>query len=88
MFTLDATIDAVQNGKKQIVNTFVQNEAIKEALVKFVDAQSEYTKKALKVGADTATALSQEATKLAQEAVKFDYAKAAEQFTKAFQAKK
>lgn len=88
MFTLDATIDAVQNGKKQFVNTFVQNEAVKEALVKFVDAQSEYTKKAVKVGMDTATTMGQEAAKLAQEAVKFDYAKFGEGFAKAFNAKK
>ena len=75
MFTLDATIDAVQNSKKQFVNTFVQNEAIKEALVKFVDAQAEYTKKAAKVGMDTATALSKESVKLVQEAAKFDLSK-------------
>lgn len=88
MFTLDATIDAVQNGKKQFVNTFVQNETIKEALVKFVDAQSEYTKKAVKVGMDTATSLGQETVKMFQEATKFDYAKFGEGFGKAFTAAK
>ncbi len=75
MFTLDATIDAVQNGKKQFVNAFVQNEAVKDALIKFVDAQAEYTKKAVKVGMDTATALSKESVKLAQDATKFDLSK-------------
>lgn len=88
MFTLDATIDAIQNGKKQFVNTFVQNESVKEALVKFVDAQSEYTKKAVKVGIDTATTLGQEVAKMAQEATKFDYAKFGEGFGKAFTAAK
>ena len=94
MFTLDATIDAVQNGKKTFVNTFVQNEAIAQALNNFVDAQSEYTKKAAKVGLDTVTVLTQEsikasraAYKTAQDAAKFEYSKFSDAFTKAFTAK-
>lgn len=88
MFTLDATIDAVQTGKKQFVNTFVQNETVKEALIKFVDAQTDYTKKASKVAVDTATTLGQEAVKMIQDASKFDYAKFGEGFAKAFAMKK
>ena len=84
MFTFDATIDAVQTGKKTLVNTFVQNEAVKETLVKFVDAQSDYTKKAAKVGLDTVTALSSEAVKLTQEALKFDYSKFNDSVTSAY----
>jgi hypothetical protein len=75
MFTLDATIDAVQNSKKQFVSTFVQNEAIAKALNSFIDAQAEYTKKATKVGIDTATSVAQETAKLVQEATKFDVSK-------------
>lgn len=75
MFTLDATIDAVQNSKKQFVSTFVQNEAIAKALNNFIDAQAEYTKKASKVGLDTATSVAQETAKLVQEATKFDFSK-------------
>jgi hypothetical protein len=85
MFTLDATIDAVQNGKKQIVNTFVQNETIAKALNDFVDAQSEYTKKAAKVGLDTFTTVTQEAVKTAQNTSKFDYTKFGEGIMKAYQ---
>ena len=44
MFTLDAAIDTVQNGKKQFVNTFVPNESIKETLNSFVDAQGKTRK--------------------------------------------
>ena len=88
MFTLDATIDAVQTGKKTFVKTFVQNEAIAEALTKFVDAQTDYTKKAVKVGTDTATTLASEAVKATQELSKFDYNKAMESFTKTFTPKK
>jgi hypothetical protein len=88
MFTLDATIDAIQTGKKTFVNTFVQNDTIKDSLIKFVDAQAEYTKKAAKVGMDAFTTVSSETLKVAQEAAKFDYIGAMEQFTKTFQPKK
>ena len=84
MFTFDAAIDAVQNGKKTFVNTFVQHEAIAKALNSFVDAQSEYTKKATKVGMDTATVLTQETVKAFRDAAKFDYAKFGEGVMKAY----
>ena len=85
MFTPDALIDTVQNGKKTFVNTFVQNEAARNAMVEFIDAQAEYTKKATKVGIDTVTTLTQEFVKSAQDAVKFDYAKFGEGIMKAYQ---
>jgi len=77
MFTADAFIDTVQTGKKTFVNTFVTNEATKDALVKFVDAQAEYTKKATKVGLDTVTTVTSEAVKAmaVQEVAKFDLTK-------------
>ncbi len=84
MFTLDATIDAVQGAKKQFVNTFVQNENVAKALNNFVDAQSEYTKKAAKTTMDTATSLTQEMVKGATELAKFDYAKFGEGVMKAY----
>ena len=85
MFTADAIIYTVQTGKKTIVNTFVTNEAVKESMIKFIDAQADYTKKASKVGMDTATTLTSEAMKQVQEVVKFDYVKAGQEFFKAFQ---
>jgi len=85
MFTADAIIDTVQTGKKTFVNTFVTNEATKEAMIKFIDAQADYTKRASKVGLDTATTLTSEAMKQVQEVVKFDYVKAGQEFFKAFQ---
>ena len=85
MFTSEALIDAVQNGKKTFVNTFVTNEAVKESMIKFIDAQADYTKRASKVGLDTATTLTSEAMKQVQEVVKFDYVKAGQEFFKAFQ---
>ena len=85
MFTSEAIIDAVQNGKKTWVNTFVTNDAIKEAMVNFVDTQADYTKKAAKVGQDTVTVLASEMVKSMQQATKFDYSKFGEGIMKAYQ---
>lgn len=40
-------IDAVQNGKKQLVNTFVTDAKFKAELNKLVDAQTQATKNAV-----------------------------------------
>ena len=88
MFTYDTVIDTVQTGKKQFVNTFIQNETVKNAMVTFIDAQADYTKKAVKVGMDTATSLTSEFIKVSQDAMKFDYSKFGEGFGKAFSAAK
>lgn len=88
MFTLDPVIDTVQTGKKTFVQTFVSNEAVAKALNSFIDAQTEYTKKAVKVASDTATVLAQETVKAVENAVKFDYVKFGEGVMKAYQAKK
>ena len=86
MFTADAIIDTVQTGKKTFVNTFVTNETIKDSMVKFIDAQAEYTKKASKVGMDTFTTVASESLKAVQEATKFDYVKFGEGIMKAYTA--
>ena len=89
MFALDTTIDAVQTAKKTFVNTaFANHEAVAKALNEFVDAQTDYTKKAVKAGTDTATKLSSEAVKLATEASKFDFVKATKDFSEKFSFKK
>jgi len=76
MFALDSTIDTIQTGKKMWVNTFVTNKAIAAAMNDFVDAQTEYTKKAVKTGTETATTFAEEVTKTLQDIGKFDYTKA------------
>lgn len=48
MFTPEAYIDAIQNGKKQVVNTFVTDEKIKKGLVEVIDAQTEFSKTLVK----------------------------------------
>jgi len=37
-------IDAVQNGKKQFVETFIQDAKFKAELIKLVDAQTKFAK--------------------------------------------
>jgi hypothetical protein len=86
MFTADAIIDTIQTGKKTLVNTFVTNDAVKAPMIKFIDAQADYTKKAAKVGMDTLTSLTSEAVKQAQQAAKFDYVEFGEGIMKAFTA--
>lgn len=85
MFTTDAVIDTIQNGKKQFVNTFVQNEKLVDTLNKFIDSQTDYTKKAFNTGLETATAITSEMVRAAQESAKFDYTKFGEGIMKAYQ---
>lgn len=84
--TFNEVIDTVQNGKKTWVKTFVTNEQVAEALNGFVDAQTEYTKNAVKVGTETASVLVAEAHKAVKEAGKFDYTKFGEGVMKAYSA--
>ena len=86
MFTVDSTVDTVQGAKKQFVKTFVQNETAATAMNEFIDAQADYTKKAVKVGMDTFTVLASETTKAMQNAMKFDYTKFGEGIMKAYTA--
>jgi hypothetical protein len=88
MFTLDATIDTVQTGKKTFVNTFVTNEKVKEAMISFIDAQTEYTKEAAKATTDMFTTVAKETVTALQNAAKFDYAKFGEGIMKAYNSKK
>lgn len=88
MFTTDSMIDAVQNGKKTFVKTFVQNETVAEALNEYVDQQTDYTKKSINATRDMISTLTQETIKSAQEAMKFDYFKFADAFKQTAQSKK
>lgn len=60
MFTPDTFIDAVQNGKKQFVNTFVQHDGIKRALTDFIDGQTAYTKALVETNTKVGTRLASE----------------------------
>lgn len=84
MFTFDAMIDAVQTAKKTAVNTMVTNDVVKDAMIKFVDAQTDWTKQAIKTSSDTYTTIVGESVKSLQNAAKFDYAKFGEGVMKAY----
>lgn len=49
------TADAIQVSKKMFVDTFVKHEGLAKTMHEFVDAQTEYTKKAIDVGFTTAS---------------------------------
>lgn len=44
MFTHNQVIDSIQEGKKQIVNTFVTDAKFKAELIKLIDSQAAATK--------------------------------------------
>ena len=52
-----AAVDAIQNGKKQFVETFVKHEGIATTMNAFVDSQTKYTKSAIDAGINAATSL-------------------------------
>ena len=66
MFIHNQVIDAVQNGKKQFVNTFVTDAKFKEELNKLIDAQAQ----AAKTSVDASLAIAQAFTKNVSEAMK------------------
>ena len=84
MFTADAFIDTVQTGKKTWVNTFVSNETVKDAMISFIDAQADYTKRAAKVTTDAVTTIASESVNVIKKAGQFDYAKFGEGIMKAY----
>jgi hypothetical protein len=66
MFVHNQIIDAIQSGKKQIVNTFVTDAKFKEELNKLIDSQGQATKTAV----DASLAIAQAFTKNATDAMK------------------
>lgn len=66
MFTHNTIIDSIQNGKKQLVNTFVQDAKFKAELIKLIDAQAAATKTSV----EASLAIAQAMTKQATESVK------------------
>lgn len=81
MYSVDQTIETIQNAKKQFVNTMVKNEAIAKSLNEFVDAQTAYTKSAVKATQEAATKIGQEIIKANSECTKLTK-QAVEQFAK------
>jgi len=68
MFTVDTIIDGVQTAKKQAVKTFVKHDEIAKQLNTFVDAQTAYTKDAVKITTEAANKIGEEVAKVTREA--------------------
>jgi gas vesicle protein len=81
----DQAIDTIQSAKKQFVTMFVQNDTMAKAMNEFVDAQTKYTKEAVKAGKEFTTIATTETVKAIRDAGKFDYAKFGEGIMKAYQ---
>lgn len=62
MFIHNQLIDTIQNGKKQFVETFVQDKAFKAELVKLIDAQAAATKTSIEASLAIATAFTKNAS--------------------------
>jgi hypothetical protein len=84
MYNLDQFIDSFQNGKKTAIKIFITNKNIADAMTEFVDAQSEYTKKAFKTTNEAFLSIANETVKSMHEATKFDYNKFGEGIMKAY----
>ena len=56
MFIHNQIIDSIQSGKKQFVNTFVQDATFKTELIKLIDAQAQATKTSVEASLAIATA--------------------------------
>ena len=50
-------IDSIQDGKKQIVNTFVKDDKFKTELIKLIDSQTEFAKGSVNTSLSIAQAL-------------------------------
>jgi hypothetical protein len=66
MFIHNQIIDSIQSGKKQIVNTFVQDATFKEELIKLIDAQAQ----AAKASVNASIAIAEAFVKNTSEAMK------------------
>ena len=75
MFTPENFIDTVQNGKKQFVKTAITHEGTAKVLNDFVDAQTAYTKDAVKAFTKVGTSLYSEAVTAGQKFVNQDFSK-------------
>lgn len=67
MFTPEAIISTVQNGNKQIVNTFVYDKNIKGGLNDLIDAHSTLAKTVVQNVSDIAKQMTEQYTKFSKQ---------------------
>lgn len=54
------TLDQIQEANTKFINTFVQNEGVRNAMQDYLSAQTEFVKHSFKVGVDVATTLNKQ----------------------------
>jgi hypothetical protein len=69
MFIHNQIIDSIQSGKKQIVNTFVQDATFKEELIKLIDAQAQAAKASVNASVAIAEAFVKNTSEVMKKAV-------------------
>lgn len=67
MDEINLFIDTVQSTKKVMVKTFIDNKVIANSLNEFVDAQTAYTKEAVKASISAASTVSKELSNLTEQ---------------------
>lgn len=84
MFTVDQSIDQIQECKKQFVKTWITNQQAAEALNSYVDVQTQFVKQAVKSANAVGTVIADELVRATKEMGKIDYAKFGEGFAKVY----
>lgn len=69
MFSFDSTIDAIQNGKKAVINQFITDSTLAKSLTEVVDAQTGYVKSVLATSRKAAEQIGNEVLAAQQEVV-------------------
>lgn len=80
MYNANFAIDMIQNTKKAMVNSFVQHAGLRDAMIKFIDTQTQHTKDASKAITEANAAIVAETWNAVKE---FDYSGLAKQFATA-----
>lgn len=80
MFTLDQTIDTVQQFKKQVVNTVVTNKAIANHFTTMIDLETTYAKGVAQGVTDSTNLLAKEFSESLNQVSKFDFGSMTEVF--------
>jgi hypothetical protein len=69
MFIHNQIIDSIQSGKKQFVNSFVQDATFKEELIKLIDAQAQAAKASVNASVAIAEAFVKNTSEVMKKAV-------------------
>lgn len=84
MMLFEYMVDTVQNTKKQFVSTVITNEKIANSLNGFIDAQTSYTKSAMKNMTEVSVDLAKESLSILKKYDTFDCFKYNEPILKFF----